>query len=87
MSSRVMGCPEDRYKRASRRDSRRLHDDFLPRTGRSTGDSGISGDAGPIFARLLFGHDQRTDASPSGVQKTLIDKSLDRFSFLRLISK
>jgi hypothetical protein len=59
-----MGCPEDRYKRASRRDSRRLHDDFLPRTGRSTGDSGISGDARSVLACLLFGHDQGADETP-----------------------
>ena len=42
---------------------RRLHDDLLPRTGRRAGDSGISDNAGPILAGLLFGHGQRTAAA------------------------
>ena len=37
-------------------------DDLLPRIGRRVGDSGISHIAGPVLARLLFGHSERTTA-------------------------
>jgi hypothetical protein len=52
-----------RNERESGRDRRRLHDDILQRTGRSTGSARISDSARSILARLLFGHDQRTDAA------------------------
>src|ERR1700719_902457 len=42
---------------------RSLHDDLFWSPGRSIGDSGVSYNLGPILARLLFRHDQRTDAA------------------------
>jgi hypothetical protein len=41
-------------------DRRGFHDDFLSRAGRRTGDAGISDNASPVLAHLLFRHDQRT---------------------------
>src|SRR5258708_2109013 len=40
-----------------------FYDDLLSRTGRRTGDSGVSDNARSVLASLLLGHDQRTTAT------------------------
>jgi hypothetical protein len=58
----AQNSPNANNEREGRGDRRRLYDDLLSRTGRSTGDSRISDNADPFLAPLLFRHDQGADA-------------------------